>query len=195
MDSTGARISFSEAASTYVQTATDVLKKIGKPAGLPIANTILKGAALGKSLWDKLDLTADVSGQLPTSNIGNVRYAGCIVVDFTADVATGDGKFYFHVPADWNGMNLTEAHAEVITAGTTGTTDIQIRNVTDSVDMLSTKLTIDSAETGSDTAATPAVIDTTKDDVATNDLIAIDVDAVSTTAPKGLIVTLGFSTP
>lgn len=84
------------------------------------------------------------------------------------------------------------AHAEVITAGTTGTTDIQIYNVDNAVDMLSTKLTIDSAETGSDTAATAAVINTSNDDVDENDVIRIDVDAVSTTPAVGLIVTLGF---
>jgi hypothetical protein len=61
--------------------------------------------------------------------------------------------------------------------------------------MLSTKLTIDSAETGSDTAAAAAVINTSTDDVATNDLLRIDVDAVSTTAPKGLIITLEFQLP
>lgn len=115
-----------------------------------------------------------------------------IVFDFTTSVATGDGKAYVTIPTKLNGMNLDKVHARVITAGTTGTTDIQIHNVTDTVDMLSTKLTIDSGETGSDTAATAAVIDTTKDDVATNDLLRIDIDAVSTTAPKGLILRLEF---
>lgn len=117
------------------------------------------------------------------------------VFDYATNVSTGDGKFYFHIDDSLNGMNLVRIHAEVITAGTTGTTDIQIANVTQAVDMLSTKLTIDSGETGSDTAATPAVIDTANDDVATNDLIRVDVDAVSTTPPQGLIVTMIFETP
>lgn len=116
-------------------------------------------------------------------------------IDAVANTSTGDGKAYITIPEDLNGWNLYSVHARVITAGTTGTTDIQIRNVTDSVDMLSTKLTIDSGETGSDTAATPAVIDTTKDDVATNDLLRIDLDAISTTPAKGLIVRLRFVKP
>ena len=124
-----------------------------------------------------------------------IRYVQCVVFDFGTDVATGDGKFYFHIPAALDGMNLVEVHAEVVTAGTTNTTDVQIHNATDTADMLSTKLTIDSTETGSDTAATAAVIDGTADDVAENDVIRIDVDQVSTTAPKGLIVTLGFQLP
>lgn len=124
-----------------------------------------------------------------------IRYVQPVVFDFTTDTATGDGKFYFHVPAGMDGMNLVEVHAEVITAGTTGTTDIQIHNVDNALDMLSTKLTIDSGETGSDTAATPAVINTSNDHVNENDVVRIDVDAVSTTAAKGLIVTMGFQLP
>lgn len=115
--------------------------------------------------------------------------------DYTTNVATGNGAGYILTPAAVNGMDLVAVHAEVITAGTTGTTNIQIANVTDSVDMLSTVLTIDSGETGSDTAATPAVINTSSDDVATYDLLRIDVDAVSTTPPQGLIVTLEFRLP
>lgn len=116
-----------------------------------------------------------------------------VVFAFTTNVAVGDGAGYAVIPAALNGFNLVRVHARVITAGTTGTTDIQIHNVTQVADMLSTKLTIDSGETGSDTAATPPVIDTGNDDVATNDLLRIDVDAVSTTAPKGLLVTLEFA--
>ena len=62
-------------------------------------------------------------------------------------------------------------------------------------DMLSTKLTIDSGETSSATAATAAVVNTSNDDVATGDLIYVDVDAVSTTAPQGLTVVLVFEEP
>ena len=133
----------------------------------------------------------------PFLNIPGHRtmYVQFIVFDFTTDVATGDGKFYFHVPPEMDGMNLTYVHAKVITAGTTGTTDIQLHNVTQATDMLTTKLTVDSGETGSDTAATPAVIDTANDDMAENDCLRGDVDAVSTTAPQGLIVTFGAALP
>ncbi len=67
--------------------------------------------------------------------------------------------------------------------------------MTQAADMLTTKLTIDSGETDTSTAATAAVIDTANDDVATGDQIRIDVDAVSTTAAKGLIVELTFQLP
>jgi hypothetical protein len=124
-----------------------------------------------------------------------IRYIQAIITNFTSDTATGDGQFYLHVPAGMDGMNLVEVHAEVITAGTTGTTDIQIHNVDNALDMLSTKLTIDSGETGSDTAATAAVINTSNDHVNEHDVVRIDVDAVSTTPAQGLIVTLGFQLP
>lgn len=120
---------------------------------------------------------------------------GIQVFDSATNTSTGDGKAFFRIPAEINGMDLTGVAATVYTAGTTNTTDIQIRNKTDTTDMLSTKLTIDSAETDSSTAATPAVIDATKDDVVTGDVLAIDVDAVSTTPAQGLYVELRFELP
>lgn len=123
------------------------------------------------------------------------RVIGIQVVDAATDTATGDGKAFFRIPSVMNGWNLVGVAMNVYTAGTTNTTDVQIRNITQTADMLSTKLTIDSGETDSSTAATPAVIDTNNDDVATGDKIAIDVDAVHTTAAKGLFVELIFQLP
>lgn len=121
------------------------------------------------------------------------RYVELTAFDYTVDTATGDGAAYFHVPAHLAGLDLVEVHAEVITAGITGTMNIQIRNGTQVSDFLSTYLSIDSGEEGSDTAATPAVINTAQDDIAENDMIIIDIDAIHTTPAKGLIVTLGFA--
>lgn len=112
----------------------------------------------------------------------------------TTDAATGDGKAYYPIPPELNGANITYVHLWAVTAGTTGTSDVQIARVRSGTpaDVLSTKVTIDSTEQGSDTAASAAVINTSNDDVATNDVLRIDVDAVSTTPPKGIIVTIGF---
>lgn len=143
--------------------------------------------------------TATNRAVTPDSLAGS--YAGTKAVSLSigsngTDLATGDGQALIIMPPAVNGMNLVSVRAAVETAGTTGTTDIQVRNVTDSVDMLSTKLTIDSGETSSQTAATAAVINTSNDDVATGDVLAIDIDAVSTTAPTGpLTVTLEFRLP
>lgn len=123
------------------------------------------------------------------------RVVGILVVDPATNTSTGDGKAFFRIPSVMNGWNLVGVAMSVYTAGTTNTTDVQIRNITDSVDMLSTKLTIDSAEVDSSTAAVPAVINTSNDDVATGDRIAIDIDATSTTPAKGLFVELIFQLP
>lgn len=175
--------------SGYLSSMTDVTAATDTAAGkVELATTAetTTGTDTGRAV------TPD---GLAGSSIFGVKSVQITCFDYATDTATGDGKGYIVIPAALNGMNLVSVHAKVITAGTTNTTDIQIANVTDSVDMLSTKLTIDSGETGSDTAAAAAVIDTTKDDVATNDLLRIDVDAVSTTKAKGLIVTLGFQLP
>ena len=112
----------------------------------------------------------------------------------TTDAATGDGAAYYPIPPELNGANITYVHLWAVTAGTTGTSDVQIARIRSGspVDVLSTKVTIDSTEQGSDTAATAAVINTSNDDMATNDVLRVDVDALSTTKPRGLIVTIGF---
>jgi len=152
------------------------------------------------------DSIVRVNGQLPISDQiqaaidaggGGVstQFMQLAVAAATLSLTTGDEKSFFVAPTVFTGMDLVSVHARVITAGTTGTTDIQIHNVTDATDVLSTVITIDSTEVGSDTAAVPAVIDAANDDIAPFDLWRIDIDAVSTTPPKGLIVTLEFDTP
>lgn len=113
-----------------------------------------------------------------------------------SDTATGDGKAMFRVPAKLNGMNLTGVSMCVYTAGVTGDLDVQVRNITQTADMLSTKMRIETGEVDTSTSAQPGTIDTANDDVATGDRIAIDVDAVQTgTAAKGLVVELTFALP
>jgi len=123
------------------------------------------------------------------------KSASVYTIDALTDLAVADGNAYITIPAALNGMNLVTVAANVITAGTTGVSTIQVHNVTWAVNMLSTAMTIDSAETSTSTAATPPVIDTANDDVATGDVIRIDIDAISTTAPKWLIVNLEFRLP
>lgn len=107
-------------------------------------------------------------------------------------VANGAGDVFFPIPALLDTFNLVDVEAYVQTAGVTGTMTIQVHNVTQVADMLSTEITIDTAEKNSLTAATPPVIDTANDDVASGDEIRIDVDGIHTTAAKGLVVLLVF---
>lgn len=133
------------------------------------------------------------SGVDLTTQIKSVVRVGLLVVPAGTNVETGDAKDFHRITNDMDGFILESVYAVVYTAGTTGTTDIQIRNKTQSVDMLTTKVTIDSGETDSKDAATPPVINPVNSGVKNGDVIAVDVDAISTTAPKGLYVELIFT--
>jgi hypothetical protein len=100
-------------------------------------------------------------------------------------ITTGSGKMMLTIAdATMSGYVLKGAHLSVQTAGTTNTTSVQIRNASKgNRKMFSTVISIDSAENGSDTAATPYVI--TNADVGAYDRLIFDVPAVSTTAPRG----------
>jgi hypothetical protein len=134
------------------------------------------------------------SDALAGSNLGK-GIATLLVSDPNGSaITTGDGKAYYRVPSALNGMNLVAVAAALTTVSSSGIPTVQIANVTDAVDMLSTKLTIDASETDSSTAATAAVIDAAHDDVATGDMLRIDIDVAGTGA-KGLIVEMQFQLP
>ena len=129
------------------------------------------------------------------SNYG-IRYVQIMAVAKATDLTVTDGLAYFHVPAGLNGMDLVEVHAEVFTAPAGSTVTFELSKNGASTQMLSTNITIDASETGSDSAATAAVIDTSNDNIATNDLIQINCTQVgSSTAGAGLLVTMGFRIP
>lgn len=146
-------------------------------------------------------MTAPVLGTPASGNLANCTFPTAVTTKevglevFAPTVATevGDGAVYFQIPASFNGKNLTAVRAFVVSAGTTGTLNVQVHNVTSGQNMLSTAMTIDSGELTTATAAAAAVIDGAEDDVATNDVIRIDVDAVHSTPAEGLVVTLEFA--
>lgn len=74
------------------------------------------------------------------------------------------------------------------TAGTTGTYTIDINEA--GVSILSTKITVDSTEKSSETAATAPVISDSA--IAADAVITFDVDAVQTTKAKGLVVWIDY---
>lgn len=120
------------------------------------------------------------------------RYLEAGLNQDTALVA-GDDTARLIVPEALNGWNLV-AVVLVRKAGGTGVPAIQIRNVSKSQDMLTTKVTIDSGEVSSITAAAPPVIDTAKDDVSSWDILAVDTD-VAGTGTLNCVVLLGFRKP
>lgn len=163
---------------------------------LGIANAATNNNPVLSAVGDDSNIGIDVKPK----GTGAVRMKCTASIQVTGsgvNTATGDSQFFFRIPPELNGMNLVAVSACVATAGTTNTTDIQIHRVRSGTpaDMLSTKITIDSGEVDTATAAAAAVIDTSNDDVATADQIHVDVDAVSTTPAKGLVVNLQFALP
>ena len=120
-----------------------------------------------------------------------------VVIANDTVLTTGDGKHTITIPSDLNGMNLIDADIVVYGSSSSGLPTVQLNNLDYSggaSDMLTTRMTIDTSELSSYTAATPPVIDTGKDDVVTGDRIRIDVD-VAGTGTDGLDVILVFRTP
>jgi len=109
----------------------------------------------------------------------------------TQTVASGDGKFIFEIPEDTDAKNLINIETYVTTVSSSGKPTVQIRNITQAADMLSTKCEIDANEKNSKDAVTQPVINLASDDVAWGDHIAIDVDIAGTGA-AGLGVILEF---
>jgi hypothetical protein len=122
------------------------------------------------------------------------RYAE---IQLNADVglATGDGQGWFLVPPGLNGYNVTYVGA-LRASGGTGIPDLQLRRVRSgaSADVLSTKVTIDSGEVWSGTAATAPVINASNDDMTTGDALAVDVDGAGTNTFYCIFV-VGFKKP
>lgn len=134
--------------------------------------------------------------KIRNEQVNTIRYFPCALNGTTA-LTTSD-KFYFRIPADLNGSDLVSVHASVGTgasgSSSSGTPTFTVKNVTDNNQMLSTSLTVDASEYTSVTAATPAVINTSFDDVVTDDLIEVAC-TVAGTGVTYAVVTLGFKLP
>ena len=118
-----------------------------------------------------------------------------IIVKCVADTvgpSVGNGITHVTIPSTLDGKNLFTAQAHVYTAGTGSLTTVQLHNLTDGQDMLSTAITIDASEKDSSTAATPSVVGS-YGGVSTADVIRIDVDVVAT-GTLGLEVRMVFNT-
>ena len=190
-------IEYATDAETITGTETD---RAVTPANIQakVASATEKGIAELATTAETNTGTDDARVITPDVLAGSVHGTVTVVLQVFAaatNVATGDGKLFYHVPAALNGMNIISVHALNSTAGITDLCTVQIANVGNG-DVLSTKLTIDTTEVGSDTAAAAAVINASEDDIVTNDVLRIDVDAVhSGTPPKGLTVTLECRLP
>lgn len=117
-----------------------------------------------------------------------LHYKVLLDVEF---LATGDGKLTVGIPEEMDGMSLVSAESYVTTVSSSGTVRVQVRNVTQAHDMLSTRIDIDASEYTSYTCGTRSVVNGANAAVATGDRIAFDLDLAGTNA-QGLGVWLGF---
>lgn len=128
---------------------------------------------------------------------GIIHPVTILVTDPNGDaITTGDGKVYYPVPSTLNGANLISARATLSAAGTGGGFLCQLRRkrAGADVDMLSTRISIDTNEDDSLDATAPPVINASNDDMATGDRIYVDLDGVPTGA-KGLAIEMKFQRP
>ena len=187
----GSPLSFVEVDANFTNLNTDKEETIDN---LPL-DTVMSQSADYIAFYDTA--ATAVKKITPINSVFFNRTVVIKVLPDTLDTYTGDGISFFTVPVVLNGLYLSavsgELGAHVYTAGTTGTTDVMLYNLTQAVDMLSTVITIDSGETDSSTAATAPVVDTDNNQVSTADVIRFDIDAIcSGTAAKGLEVRMQF---
>ena len=158
------------------------------------ANQVLPSQAGNDGKYLKTDGTDSSWAAMAGTPWDGTRAVTIAVFLATDTVLVGDGEVGLSVPFALAGYNLIDVIGVVNTlGGSSGSTDIQIRRRRNGVevDMLSTKVTIAYNEY----YARDEVIDTSNDDVTTGDMIYIDIDDVSGTAPKGLSVSLTFQEP
>jgi len=141
--------------------------------------------------YKKLGTGWSLNSDGTTHGLNNANYINIIVKQSNFVIFTGDGIYGVAIPAGLNGKNLTAALARIYVLGSSGTTTIQVRRNRDgtNADMLSTRITVSSSEY----YAADGVIKTSNDDIATGDIIFIDIDGVASGSPKGLSVVLTFS--
>lgn len=140
-----------------------------------------------RTISGALVTSTTVSGSVIRFNQLSVRKLHYELFATGSTIATGSGKMMISISdPTMTGYILKTAHLVVQTAGTTNTTSVQIRNNTrGNCKLFSTVISIDSAEVGSDTAATPYVINSSCAQVGGYDRLLVDLQSVSTTAPKG----------
>ena len=127
------------------------------------------------------------SGQVSALDLSDFRrFILYRIVAATTDTATGT-TVGGDLVMPFSGR-IIEVGATVDTAGTTNTTDIDI-NVNGST-IMSTVITIDSGEKTSRTAAAAPALTTASIEVDKGDILTFDIDAISTTAAKGLTIFL-----
>lgn len=175
-----------KATSGVVSASNDITTYVG------VATTSVAGK-VELAVTSEIDTGTDSTRAMPVdqfvASARNVRYINIRVLDPTTDwsangttIVGGD----FEIP--FTGT-ITEIGGYVDTAGTTGTGVVDV-NKNGTTLMTTNKLSFDSTEKSTRTAATAPTLTTTA--VTAGDIITVDIDTNFTTKAKGLSIRLGI---
>lgn len=142
------------------------------------------------------DASSAVTPDGLAGSIYGTRYIALTIADSNTTPVTGDGQSHCVIPADLNGYDVVSVLGAVTTVSSSGTPTFALRRLRSgsAVDVLSTNVTVDASEYTSASAATPAVINTSNDDLQTGDILLLDLDTVGTGA-KGHQLVVGVRLP
>ena len=107
-------------------------------ADRPASHTVTLGTNLTGTDQGDGELLIDATGGATSDRVLQLK-----IIDDTTILTTGDGKLIFAVDDTLNGLNLVDADAFVTTVSSSGLPTVQIRNITQTADMLTTRITID----------------------------------------------------
>ena len=198
IDTGDSRLTDARTPTAHNQAASTINSGTLDAARLPAASTSAVGG-METATAAEVNTGTDAGRAVSPDSLAGSAYGTAVVTVLISDpngdaITTGDGKAYWRVPSTLAGFNLIAVAAQVTTVSSSGLPTIQIHNLTDTADMLSTKLTINASALDSLAASTAAVINTATDDVTTADQIRFDID-VAGTGTKGLMVEMQFRLP
>lgn len=116
------------------------------------------------------------------------------VVPIAVELQVGDTIDIWNVPKDFDGLALVYIDGAVATVSSSGVVTVQLHNITQGVDMFTTRLTIDNGEKSSKTAFAPVEIDEANARVEWADEVRVDLDTIGT-GTLGLALNLVFARP
>ena len=109
-------------------------------------------------------------------------------------VATNFAAVKYIIPVELNGMNIIAVGAHVTTQSTSGLPTFQIYNMRLVHNVLTIALSIDANKSDTATSTTPAVIDTSYDDLVTGDELRFDCSIIGT-GTKGVSIRFSAQLP
>lgn len=185
-------------ALVFANSPTLVTPALGTPSSGDLSNCTAAGTAqvgvVELATTAEIDTGTDSTRAIPVDQFvaskRNIRWLVFDCFEGDTDVATGTnvaGEFESPIAGTILQSDSTPfyIYANNSTAGTTGTMVVDV-NINGTTIMTTNKLDFDSGEKTTTTASTPPDLTTTS--LSVGDLITIDVDAVHTTAAKGLKV-------